>query len=195
MQTNIQIKALKLPKLLGDLTHSNQFLKMFSISMVGVTALALLLVLVVSTRAPLVLTLSTAAQPVNQVALPIPEVEVQAAMKHYLDLRYQWTPENVKQKLTEAQVMVHPSAMKAYQGAIANVVKFSTEKQVSQRVYPTNLSVSLDRKVIQITGDRITSIQSLKAAGEIRLELSFDFGPRTKENPWGIYIIKEKENI
>lgn len=193
MQTKIQITSLKLPKLLGDLTHSNQFLKIFSISMAGITGLALVLIFVLATRTPIVLTLNPNAQPVNQVNLPNPEQEVQTAMRHYLELRYQWTPENVKQKLTKAQAMIHSGAMKAYQGAIANVVKFSIEKQVSQRVYPTNLVTDFDRRTVSISGDRITAIQSLKAAGDLKLELGFDFGPRTKENPWGIYVTKERE--
>ncbi len=193
MQTKFQIKSLKLPQLLGDLTHSNQFLKMFSISMVGITGMALLLIFVLSTRAPSVLTLSPSAQPLNEVPLPNPEQEVQVAMKHYLELRYQWTPENVKRKLSDAQSMIQSGAMKAYLGAVTNVVKFSTEKQVSQRVYATNFVVDLDRKSVQILGDRITSVQNLKAAGDLKLELNFEFGSRTKENPWGIYVTKEKE--
>jgi hypothetical protein len=44
-----------------------------------------------------------------------------------------------------------------------------------------------------ITGDRVTSIQGLKAAGNLKLQLTFESGQRTKENPWGIYITKEKE--
>jgi hypothetical protein len=193
MQTKIQIKALKLPKLLGDLTHSNQFLKMFSISLSGITALALIIIFVLSTRAPLVLTLSQGAQPLSQMSQAKPEIEIEAAMRRYLELRYQWTPENVKQKLSEAQVMVHASAMKAYLGAVANVVKFSLGKQVSQRAYATGLKVDLGQKLVYITGDRITAIQSIKAAGDLRLELYFEFGPRNKENPWGIYVTKEKE--
>ena len=193
MQTNIQIKSLKLPKLLGDLIHSNQFLKMFSISMAGITGLALVLIFILATRAPTVLTMSSDAQPVNQVSLPNPEQEVQMALRRYVELRYQWTPENVKQKLSEAQSMVHSSAMKAYLGAIGNVIKFSTEKQVSQRVYATNLTVDMERKTVHILGDRITAIQNLKAAGDLKLELNFDFGPRTRGNPWGLYVTKEIE--
>lgn len=193
MQTNVQIKSLKLPKLLSDLTHSNQFLKMFSISMSAITGLALVLIFVLATRPPVVLTLNANAQPIIQVSLPSPELEIQAAMRHYLELRYQWTPENVRQKLSAAQSMIHASAMKAYLGAVGNVVKFSTEKQVSQRVNATNLSVDLARKIVQIVGDRITAIQSLKAAGDLKLELSFESGPRTRDNPWGIYVTKERE--
>jgi hypothetical protein len=38
----------------------------------------------------------------------------------------------------------------------------------------------------------VTTIQGLKAAGSLRLELSFESGSRAKENPWGLYI-KERE--
>jgi hypothetical protein len=100
----------------------------------------------------------------------------------------------VKEKLNQAQEMIHPSAMKAYLGAAQNVVRFSTEKQVSQRVYGKGFDFDLARKTVQVSGDRITSIQNLKAAGDLKLELTFDFGPRTKDNPWGIYINKEVEN-
>ena len=193
MQTHIQIKSLKFPKLLGELSHSNQFLKIFSISLIAITMLALVMIFVLSTRAPVVLTMNPSAQPMSQINPPNTEQEVQAAMRRYLELRYQWTPENVKQKLGEAQSMVYSSAMKAYLGAATNVVKFSLEKQVSQRVYATNLTVDLARRTVSIVGDRITAIQSLKAAGDLKLELGFDFGPRTKENPWGIYVTKEKE--
>lgn len=193
MQTKIQIKSLKLPKLLGDLTHSNQFLKMFSISASVLTAICMVLVLLLTMHQPIVLTLNTNAKPVDQVSPPNIEQEVQAALKHYIELRYQWTPENVKQKLAEAQAMIQSSAMKAYLGAVTNIVRFSTEKQVSQRVYPGNPVVDLNRQIVSISGDRITAIQSLKAAGDLKLELGFDFGPRTKENPWGIYVTKEKE--
>lgn len=44
-----------------------------------------------------------------------------------------------------------------------------------------------------IVGDRITSIQSLKAAGDLKLELGFESGPRTFVNPWWVFISKEKE--
>ena len=155
--------------------------------------LALVMIFVLSTRAPIVLTMSQNAQPISQLAPPNAAQEVQAAMRRYLELRYQWTPENVKRQLTDAQAMVHSGAMKAYLGAATNVVKFSTEKQVSQRVYATKFSVDLERRIVSIVGDRITAIQSLKAAGDLKLELGFDFGPRTKVNPWGIYVTKERE--
>jgi hypothetical protein len=39
----------------------------------------------------------------------------------------------------------------------------------------------------------VTSIQGLKAAGNLKLELTFESGSRTEGNPWGLYISKERE--
>ncbi len=194
MQTHIELKNMKLPKLLSDLSHSNQFLKMFSISLLGITAGALILIAVLATRAPIVLTLAPTGEVLSRVEMPKLEDEIRVAVSRYVELRYKWTPETVKAKLTDAQAFVHPNALKAYQASALNVAKFSTEKQVSQRVYVTSVSMDLDKKVISMTGDRISAIQGLKAVGDLKLELSFESGPRTTANPWGIYVVKEREN-
>lgn len=194
MQTQIKLKELKLPRMLSDLAHSNQFLKIFSLSSLVINFLSLFVIFVLSTRDPVILSFNTSGNVLEPTAFPKREVEIQAAIKHYLELRYQWGPENVKDKLIQAQEMIHPSAVKAYLGAAQNVVRFSSEKQVSQRVYGKGFEVDLEHKTVRVTGDRITSIQNLKAAGDLKLELTFDFGPRTKENPWGIFITKEIEN-
>lgn len=195
MQTQIRLRELKLPKILGDLAHSNQFLKIFSVSSLITNFLSLILIFVLATRAPVVLSFNSAASLFETAPMPKPETEVKAAIKHYLELRYQWSPENVKDKLNLAQTMIQPNAMKAYIGAAQNVVRFSLEKQVSQRVYGNSIDVDLEHKTVRVLGDRITSIQNLKAAGDLKLELSIDYGQRTKENPWGVFISKEKEDI
>lgn len=101
----------------------------------------------------------------------------------------------MKQRLLESEAFVLPGNRRAFQSAAANVIRFSTEKLVSQRVYAEKIDVSLEKKTALISGDRVTLIQGLKAAGNLRLELSFESGPRTRENPWGIYITKEREEM
>ena len=195
MNQLIKLKAAKLPKILSDLSHSNQFLKVFSISALGVSALILILVFVLASKAPVVLTLAPTGEKLEKVDLTKPEDQIKSAISRYLEKRYKWEPENVKQKLFEAQAFVLPSSMKAYLGAATNVAKFSTEKLVSQKVYAEKMEVNLEKKTVFITGDRVTSIQGMKAAGNLRLELSFESGPRTRENPWGLYITKEREEL
>ena len=195
MNQLIKLKTAKLPKILSDLTHSNQFLKVFSISALGVATVTLILAIVLAIKAPVVLTLGATGEKLEEADLPKPEDQIKVAILRYLEKRYKWEPENVKQKLLEAQAFVLPSSTKAYLGAAANVANFSTEKLVSQRVYPEKIEINLERKTALITGDRVTAIQGMKAAGNLRLELSFESGPRTHENPWGLYITKEREEL
>ncbi|MGE3263190.1 MAG: hypothetical protein AB7K68_15525 [Bacteriovoracia bacterium] len=77
--------------------------------------------------------------------------------------------------------------------SMQNVIRFSVDKIVAQRAYPVEIRVDLKKGIAVIEGDRITSIQGLKAAGDLRLELGFESGPRTEQNPWGVYVSKEKE--
>lgn len=186
----------RFPKQIAELMHSNQFLKGFSILALLVALAAAATSILVGTKQPIVLTLSPSGQ--EQAAsseLPKPELQVEQAVRRYIDLRYKWEPSNVQKKLGMASAFIHETSQKAFQGAIANVIRFSTEKQVTQRAYPEMVKVNLTNKTVQISGDRITAIQGIMAAGPLKIELSFESGQRTKENPWGIYITKEKESL
>ena len=189
----IGLKNPQLPKMVGQLMHSNQFLKAFSISSLALVFMVLGVILVMATKEPMVITLGPDGKAIERTVLPKAEDQIREGIKRYLEKRYQWEPENVIQKLKESEKFITPQALKAFQGAIANVAKFSTEKLVSQRVYPNNIEVNLAKNTAFITGDRVTSIQGLKAAGNLKLELAFESGPRTEGNPWGIYISKERE--
>jgi len=193
MESKTKIVPSALPKMLADLSHSNQFLKVFSLCLIGICSLAILLATVLGNKEPVVLTLTPSAGVLEMTSLPKPESEIQAAVKAYIEKRYKWEPNTVVKRLQEGEAFVLPGSMKAYQLAVANIARFSTEKLVSQRVYPERLNINLEKRTVSIAGDRITAIQGIKAAGDLRLELSFESGPRTKANPWGIYITKEKE--
>ena len=146
-----------------------------------------------ATKDPMVITLGPDGKAIERTVLPKAEDQIREGIKRYLEKRYQWEPENVIQKLKESEKFITPQALKAFQGASANVAKFSTEKLVSQRIYPNNIEVNFAKSTAFITGDRVTSIQGLKAAGNLKLELTFESGSRTEGNPWGLYISKERE--
>lgn len=189
----IKLKSSELPKKVGELVHSNQFLKLFSLSGLGLLGLLLIAVIIMATKEPTVITLNVDGANLEKTTLPKVEDQIREGIKRYLEKRYQWEPKNVITKLKESEQFITPKAMRAFQSAVANVAKFSVDKVVSQRVYPTEIKVDLKSQTALITGDRVTSIQGLKAAGNLKLELTFEYGPRTKENPWGLYISKERE--
>jgi hypothetical protein len=189
----VKITHSKLPRMLGSLIHSNQFYKMISTSSLVLLFMSLGLNFALIYQEPLVITLNPVGENLQKLNTPKPEDQVREGIKAYLENRYEWGPEDVKKKLKLAESFIAPQALKAYQGAVFNVAKFSTEKIVTQRIFPQKIEVNLSQGIALITGDRITSIQGLKAAGNLKLELTFISGPRTQENPWGIFISKERE--
>ena len=192
-EKTISLKMPSLPKMMSELMHSNQFLKFFSLSLVVLAFMITVVVLVMATKEPMVITLDSYGKTIERTVLPKAEDQIREGIKRYLEKRYQWEPENVIKKLKDSEEFITPQALKAFQGAVGNVAKFSKEKIVSQKVYPEKIEVDLKKGTAIITGDRVTSIQGLKAAGHLKLELTFESGPRTKNNPWGIYISKERE--
>lgn len=193
MNQRLKLEAAKWPKLLSELVHSNQFLKVFSAGALAAVVLLLLLCFAFLTRPPVFVTLTPDAEVLIEGKTPDPVAEVRAAVSRYVDRRYRWEPANVKQRLEEAKAFVVQSQIRVYENAVASVAKFSIEKAVTQRAYPEKMEVNLEKGIVQIRGDRVTSIQGMKAAGDLRLELAFESGPRTKTNPWGIYVSKERE--
>ncbi len=189
----IGFKNSQYPKMIGQLLHSNQFLKVFSLSALIHLFMVLCVILVMATKEPMVITLGPDGKAVERISPPKAEDQIREGIKKYLEKRYQWEPENVMKKLKESESFITGQSLKAFRGAVLNVAKFSTDKQVSQKVYPNTIVVNLEKNTALITGDRVTAIQGLKAAGNLKLELTFESGPRTEMNPWGIYISKERE--
>lgn len=189
----IGLKNSQLPKMVGELLHSNQFLKVFALSALALVFIGLGVTMVMAMKEPTVITLNSDGKSLERTNQPKAEDQIREGIKRYLEKRYQWEPENVIKKLKDSEQFITPQALKAFQVAVANVAKFSTEKIVSQKVYPEKIEIDLKKQTALITGDRVTSIQGLKAAGNLKLELTFESGPRTQENPWGIYISKERE--
>lgn len=190
---SMNLKMPPLPKMIGELMHSNQLLKVFSLSAIALIFMALGVMFIMATKEPLVITLGPDGKALEKTILPKAEDQIREGIRRYIEKRYQWEPENVVKKLKESEEFITPQALKAFQSAVSNVAKFSTEKIVSQRVYAEKIEVDLAKKTAFITGDRVTTIQGLKAAGNLKLELTFESGPRTQTNPWGIYISKERE--
>lgn len=189
----VKFKTAAFPKMLADLSHSNQFLKLFAVGSLALSLILSALVFVAFARKPIVIAMTESAEILRQVELPKPESEVRQAILAYVERRYNWTSQTVDQQLERAQTFVASANMQSFLQGTSNVKRFSKEKVVTQRAYASNVAVDLKRGVALVSGDRITEIQGMRAAGGLGLELSFQSGPRTSSNPWGIYIFKESE--
>lgn len=193
MKTQIQLQMKKFPQALAELSHSNQFLKMSAFAAFLICGLLITLLFFQAVKPAPILTLAPDASLYQAAAKPKPEVEVERAIREYIKYRYNWEPKTVVKRIDDAEAFILPGTRKTFAGSMTNVVRFSTEKMVGQKAYPEKIVIDLGKSEARITGDRVTSIQGIKAAGDLSLKLSFESGPRTEANPWGIYVQKELE--
>lgn len=193
MNESMQLRLRKLPKALAELSHSNQFLKISTFSLFAICGLLVMVLFYQATKAPVVLSLAQDGSVYMNAPKPDPKIEIERAVREYLKYRYNWTPKTVAAQVEQSRPFIQPATLKIFDSAMKNVVRFSTERIVTQRIYPVDVEVDMKKGIVMILGDRITSIQGLKAAGDLKLELGFESGPRTDRNPWGIYVFKEKE--
>lgn len=193
MNQPIKLKISRYPKMMSLLLHSNQFLKMFSVGSLGINLMLIFALVSILGQPPVIVAFSEKGVPLAEVTEVKAEDQIKAALGQYLSSRYSWTPQSVKDQLSRTKAFILAKNLKAFENASLGIQKFAAERNVSQKIYPSRIDVNLDKSVALVRGDRVTSIQGLKAAGDLKLELSFENGPRTKENPWGIYITKEKE--
>ena len=190
---NLKLQGISLPKMLSDLTYKYHVLVVLSLGSLVVAALSMIVAFALSTKAPTVMAFSQNAQLLEKSELPKPEDEIKLAITRYINFRYKWDAKTVSENIKKAESFIESKSLAAFQNNMASVVKFSLDRDVLQRVYPNDMKVDLKTQTVFITGDRVTSIQGLKAAGNLNLALEFESGPRTSNNPWGIYITKEKE--
>lgn len=193
MNQEIKLKIKKFPSQMAELMHSNQFLKMSAFCSYGICAILLVLLMYLSLRPTSFITLAPDGSVYQFLDKPNPEVEIEKVVRKYIEKRYNWEPKSVLKNLEAVEMFIPKSLRKSFMRSMSGIVKFSTEKQVSQRAYPFLIKVILNENEVHVSGDRITAIQGIKAAGNLNLKLLFESGPRTKENPWGIYILKETE--
>ena len=193
MDSHIQLRSSKFPSMISNLLHSNQFLKMFSFYALSLALITLFGLIFLINKGPEVTTLSTSGALVTE-AEPNLKAFVEEALRKYVEKRYKWNPDTVIERLKESESFILPNTQKAFEEAVSKVARFSKEKLASQKIFVDDIDINLKLKTALITGTRITSIQNLPAAGDLKLELSFDSGPHTQDNPWGIYVTKEKED-
>lgn len=192
MNITAKLRAAQLPKVIADLKYANQFLKIFALASLTLCFASIVLAIVLVSKGPHVIALAPSGETLSLDSQPNPERDVEMALRKYISLRYTWDSKNIRERLGLARVFVNSNALKSFDSDLAEVQKFAIDRNASQHGYVAEISIDLTKQVAHIQGDRVTTIQGLTAAGALVLSLQFESGPRTKANPWGIYVSKER---
>lgn len=189
---SIKLKS-AFPIVWGDLAYQNHWMRKIALASLFVGALSMMGVLALLNRKPAFVFLDAQANVIRPGSQISAETEVEKMARRYLEVRYAWDANNQTEQLLRAKSFIASQSLKAFEKTASDLVSFSKGKNVSQRIYLTKILVNSKESRVETTADRITEIQGLKAATLLRVSLYFQNGPRTAENPWGLYVIKEEE--
>lgn len=188
----IRLENLRYPKLVTDLATQNHYLKILSYSLIGVTTLMIVIVAFALKQGPTVIALDPTGT-VAGVSKELHVQHVQAAVREYLQHRYNWNVETVQSELKKSEAFIFPTLINSFQKSMMEIQKYVKDRKVSQRMYPQSIVVSLKDKTVAIVADRINEFDTLKAATILKTKLTFELDSPTPSNPWGIFFVKEVE--
>ncbi len=178
----------------GNETAQNRILKGLLTFLLAIVALQSVALVVLSIRKPALIAVTPtdtrflAVTPPNQELL---ESEVKRAITGYLKAHYNWEPSNIDASFKEAAKYVDSSFVKAFLSANQEQIRIAKEKKLSQRFFVAQMSMDMSKKRVVVEGERILLVEGLRAANSITVEVQFDLGTRSIENPEGVFIVGE----
>ena len=179
----------------GTEQAQNRFLKALLVFFVAQNVVLFVMLGTLALRKPPLIAVSATESRILTVVPPKKELlegEVRRAVTGYLNSHYNWEWEKIGEAFQLASHFVSPDFSKAFLMANQEQTRIARDKKVSQRFYIVNLGLELKTKTVRITGDRIILVEGLRAASQLAVDVQFDYGARTEENPEGIYIVGEK---
>ena len=178
----------------GSEEAQNRILKGFLVLMTALSVAEAIALTIISTRPPVLISLSETQSQVVKSIQPSPELlaaEFQRVISQFIQMRHNWEPATIEQQIQSAAKWVAPDSQSKFLSTNAQQIKIAKEKHLSQRFYIHRSSFDLINRRAKIIGDRILIIDGLRAATQMEFDLVFDYGTRTTENPEGIYITSE----
>lgn len=181
---------------MAKLLHQNHVLKLLTLGAYGVCALCLIYSVTLTSRGPVIVPLDKVGSriAVNDSTAWTEEV-VEEAVKEYLNHRYCWNPKNQSAQMNTTKKFISDGSRSAFDRVANELLQFSKDKAVSQRVYATSVQIDTEQNVATVVADRFNEIQGLKAASVLNVKLHFERGKPSLENPWGFYVTKEEEMV
>ncbi|MGE4232073.1 MAG: VirB8/TrbF family protein [Bacteriovoracia bacterium] len=178
----------------GEEEAQNVFLKWLLLIVSTLLVSAITALLILALRKPVLIGIEKEDTKVFQVAPPSPELlkqELVRTLKEYVQRHYTWDAQTVEKAHVDASKYVSERYQKAFQAANADQVRMAKEKKVKQTVHIVDLYVDTKALKSRINLDRILSVEGVRAVTSLVLDISFEYGPRTENNPEGIYIVSE----
>ena len=126
--------------------------------------------------------------PTNEVILK----EIERTLKSFAAGRFTWDYQTIEDSFKKLVPYIEEDFVKKFQSATSEEIKFAREKRIAQRFFINDVNLNKDEGKAILSGDRIISVDGLRAVAPLTLEITFTLSKRTPENPEGVYIMGEK---
>ena len=179
----------------GTEEAQNRFLKAILVFFVTLCCTQSTALVVLALRKPSIIAVSASESRILTITPPKPELlesEVLRAVTGYIHAHYNWEWAKIDESFNKAAKYVSPEFSKKFLDANQEQIRVAREKKVSQRFYLVDTKSDIKAKSVKVTGDRILLVEGLRASNPLSVEVQFDYGARTEENPEGIYVTGEK---
>lgn len=179
----------------GTEEAQNRFLKALLVFFVSLCCTLSVALVILALRKPPLIAVSATESRVLTVIPPKAELlesEARRVVTGYITAHYNWEWAKIEDSFRGAARYVSPDFTKKFFAANQEQIRVAREKKVSQRLYIAETQLDLKRKTARVSGDRILLVEGLRATHPLSVEVQFDYGERTEENPEGVYIIGEK---
>jgi len=179
----------------GTEEAQNRFLKALLVFFVAQNLAFAAILAVLAVRKPPVVAVSATESRVLSIVPPrkeLLETEIRRAVTGYITAHYNWEWPKIEDAFRTAARFVSPDFTKRFLAANQDQMRVAREKKVSQRFYLGEVTVDPKTKTARIFGERVLVVEGLRAANPLTVEVEFEYGARSEDNPEGIYIIGEK---
>jgi len=178
----------------GTEEAQNRFLKGILVFFVVLSAIQTVALCSLALRKPILIAVTQTQSHALAVEPPgatLLESEAKRTVTKFITAHHSWEGAKIEEQLKTASKYVAPQFAPKFLQANAAQMKIAREKNLSQKFFVSEVTVDLGAKVAHVTGERILLIDGLRAANPMQLDVRFDYGARTEENPEGIYITAE----
>ena len=186
---------------MGDLSHMNLILKIALSVIGGAFIISLLVIVKLSLRPPLVITVLADGRAVPTAfqfdgKSTIENAEIERFIQEFISYKYNWAPDTIESQLKKAAFYLAQSVQDEIKKKVGEDISYVKSTGMTQHVYVKEIHVSNPKKnEYEIIGDRVIGIKGAKFTSNFKLELQLQKERRTRQNLSGLKITRLKETL
>lgn len=181
----------------GDEEAQNRILKYFLLLIITMSVAQMIVISILAFKKPLIISMAMDSLQTKVIQSQEPDSdallrEVSRCLQSYLRTRHNWDVGSIDENSKRTIQYIAPEYREKFLVMVQEQIRLAKEKQVAQRLFPDEPQIDMKTKIAVVHAERIIIVNGLRAAQGLRLELAFNLGERTMQNPEGIYITSEK---